>query len=255
MVPSLETSGNSNSKPVVPSLGSIGSNMWNISSSSCEPVVLLELRTRGSPRTENPWSQDCEALVLVGTIISCSSWKPVVPRLGSIHSNLWEPAVPRAGNLWLPRLWSIGSNVWERLAPTVELGNRGSKTGKHWFGPLGASNSSNWAAVVPRLGSIGSNVWERLARTVELGNRGSKTGKHWFEPLGASSSSNWAAVVPRLGSIGSNQQFLELGTHAPMTSNSWEPQFYKAIFFSSFYDAYFLVFGCRASEHMWHVFF
>ena len=112
MVPSLETSGNSNSKPVVPSLGSIGSNMWNISSSSCEPVVLLELRTRGSPRTENPWSQDCEALVQFLELGTCGS---------------------KIGKHWFQR-----------------LGTHGSKIGKHWFERLGTSTSSNSEPVVPR---------------------------------------------------------------------------------------------------------
>jgi len=54
---------------------------------------------------------------------------------------------------------------------------------------------------------------------------------------------DWEALVRTF----EKRQCPELGTYAPMTSNSWEWQFYKAIFFSSFDDAYFFVFGCRAS--------
>ena len=47
---------------------------------------------------------------------------------------------------------------------------------------------------------------------------------------------DWEALVRTF----EKRQCPELGTYAPMTSNSWEWQFYKAIFFSSFDDAYFL---------------
>ena len=42
------------------------------------------------------------------------SWnsEPIVPSLGSIHSNLWEPAVPRTGNTRF--------QDWEALVPTFE---------------------------------------------------------------------------------------------------------------------------------------
>ena len=87
--------------------------------------------------------------------------------------------------------------------------------------------------LVSRLGIIGSNLWEPTVP---------RTGGPWFQ--------DWEALVRTLG----NQQFLELGTRAHMTSNSWESQFFSKHLLgqNSFYDACFLVFdvGLVNSCHM-----
>ena len=97
-----------------------------------------------------------------------------------------------------------------------------------------------WEPEVPRLGSIGSNIWEPLP---SLGSIGSNVREPLVPRTGNPRFQDWEALVRTF----EKRQCPELGTYAPMTSNSWEWQFYKAIFFSSFDDAYFFVFGCRAS--------
>ena len=90
------------------------------------------------------------------------------------------------------------------------MGTYSSKLGKPWFQSLGTSNSWNCKHPVPRLGSMGSNFWEPLVP---------RTGNLCFP--------DWEGLVRTFG----NQQFLELGTHVRMTSNSWEWELCKKTMF------------------------